>query len=74
MTVSPPAADEFFEIGACVQILVVRRQIVKELGRSVDTCRCKTNPSIGWKVCLAMPFRKLVVSCSEQYRRPQPMN
>jgi hypothetical protein len=47
MTVPPPATDEFFKIGACIQILVVWRQIVEELGRSVDTCRCKTNPSIG---------------------------
>jgi hypothetical protein len=37
MTVSPATADQLLKVGAGVNVLVVRREIVQQFGRSMDT-------------------------------------
>jgi hypothetical protein len=43
MTLVPSTTDQFFEIVAGVYILVVRREVVENLGGSMNACRSQAN-------------------------------
>jgi hypothetical protein len=41
MAIIPAATDQLLEIGTRVEVLVVWREVVEDLGCGVDTCGCE---------------------------------
>jgi uncharacterized membrane protein YdbT with pleckstrin-like domain len=67
MVVSPSATNKFFKVGASVDVLVVRREIVQEFGRSVDTSWCKADAGMLAMVVMVMAVMMVTSSMTLWY-------
>jgi hypothetical protein len=55
MSFAPSLAYELLEVGACIEFLVFRREVVQDLGTGMNTCWSEAN------VGFLMPYDSLLV-------------